>query len=122
MPPDRHSAPSRARRAPVLSAGDDPAHATGPIVASSADPARGLRLAVRAADPAQPPGLAQLGDEGWQLTQLTGELSDLAALLAEHTAVYTERPEQIQQTDGTPATENLARACRELVMLRQRLG
>jgi hypothetical protein len=88
------------------------------ITATLATAAREIRAAVRAADPAQAPGLERLRDTGWQLTQLTGELTDMIALLAEHTAHHTER---VRQADGDPATEHLARACRELATLRRGL-
>ncbi|MFI5614079.1 hypothetical protein [Amycolatopsis sp. NPDC051903] len=91
------------------------------IATTLAATARGLRRAVRAADPAQPPGLTQLRDAGWQLTQLTGELTDLVALLAEHTGRHTLRPEQFRRLDGAPATAHLASACRELATLRHAL-
>ncbi|WP_436499703.1 hypothetical protein [Actinokineospora sp. HUAS TT18] len=79
---------------------------------------RDIRRTVRAADPAQAPSLAQLRETGWQLTQLTAELTDLIALLADHTGHHTTHPDQLRQADGEPATAHLARACRELGTLR----
>lgn len=80
-----------------------------------------VRRAVRADDPARAPGLVPLRDTGWQLTRLTAELTDLAALLAEQTGHHTEHAERIRQADGEPATDQLARACRELAALRRAL-
>ncbi|MEV6904822.1 hypothetical protein [Amycolatopsis sp. NPDC051372] len=91
------------------------------IAIALATTARDLRRAVRAADPAKTPGLAQLCDAGWQLTQLTGELTDLVTLLAEHTGHHTQRPEQLRRVDGAPGTAHLASACRELATLRRAL-
>ncbi|WIX75540.1 hypothetical protein QRX50_28980 [Amycolatopsis carbonis] len=91
------------------------------IATTPATTARDLRRAVRAADPAKTPGLAQLRDAGWQLTQLTGELTDLVTLLAEHTGHHTQRPEQVRQADSAPDTAHLASACRELATLRRAL-
>lgn len=82
---------------------------------------RGIRRVVRAADPAQPATLALLRDTGWQLTQLTGELTDLAALLAEHTSRHLEHAEQVRHADGEPGIPHLTRACRDLASLRQAL-
>ncbi|MEV4605055.1 hypothetical protein AB0K15_47910 [Amycolatopsis sp. NPDC049253] len=91
------------------------------IATTLAATARDLRLVVRAADAGQPPGLPQLRDVGWQLTQLTGELTDLVALLADHTGHHTRRPEHLRQVEGAPATAHLAAACRELATLRRTL-
>ncbi|MEU4674052.1 hypothetical protein AB0F91_40355 [Amycolatopsis sp. NPDC023774] len=91
------------------------------IAATLATTARDLRRAVRAADPAKTPGLVQLRDAGWQLTQLTGELTDLVTLLAEHAGHHTRRPEQLRQADGAAGTAHLASACRELATLRRAL-
>ena len=91
------------------------------IATTLATTARDIRRAIRTTDLAQAPGLAQLRDTGWQLTQLTGELADLVALLAEHTGHHTQHAEQVRQADGKPATEHLARACRELATLRHAL-
>lgn len=63
---------------------------TSPTVATTlAAAARDMRGAIRAVDPAQAADLAQLRDTGWQLTQLTGELTDLIALLVDR---RTHRP------------------------------
>lgn len=91
------------------------------IAATLATMTRGVRRAVRAADPARAPGLTSLRDTGWQLTQLTGELTDLVALLAEHTGHHIEHAERVRQADGQPATDQLPRACRELAALRRAL-
>ncbi|MGW4490190.1 hypothetical protein ACWEOE_41070 [Amycolatopsis sp. NPDC004368] len=91
------------------------------IATTLATTARDLRRAVRAADPTRTPGLAQLRDVGWQLIQLTGELTDLVTLVAEHTGHHTQRPEQLRQVDGAAGTAHLASACRELATLRQAL-
>jgi hypothetical protein len=78
--------------------------------------ARDVRRAVRAADPARVPGLVSLRDTGWQLVQLTGELTDMVALLAEHTAHHAEDAEHVHLVDG-----QLPRACRDLAALRRAL-
>ncbi|MEV4604724.1 hypothetical protein AB0K15_46160 [Amycolatopsis sp. NPDC049253] len=91
------------------------------IATTLATTARDLRRAVRAADPATTSSLAQLRNAGWQLAQLTGELTDLVTLLAEHTAHHTQRPEQLRRVDGAPGTAHLASACRELTTLRRAL-
>ncbi|WP_433505880.1 hypothetical protein ACQP04_04915 [Pseudonocardia halophobica] len=91
------------------------------IAATLSAAVRGIRRVVRAADPARPATLALLRDSGWQLTQLTGELTDLAALLAEHTGRHLEHAEQVRHADGEPGTPHLARACRDLAGLRQAL-
>ncbi|MEW2505932.1 hypothetical protein AB0878_36265 [Amycolatopsis sp. NPDC047767] len=91
------------------------------ITTTLATTARDLRRAVRAADLAQTPGPGQLRDAGWQLTQLTGELTDLVTLLTEYTGHHIQRPEQLRQVDGAPATAPLASACRELATLRHAL-
>lgn len=97
-------------------------HGTAPPLASMlAGSARDIRRALRAADPARPPGLPQLRETGWQLIQLTGELTDLIALLAEHTGHHMPDAEQRHHTGGEPATDQLARACRELSALRHAL-
>lgn len=86
--------------------------------------ARDIRRAVRAtASAASAPAteLAQLRATGWQLTQLTGELTDLIALLAERTGHHTRHAEQVRHVDGEPAVEHLARACRDLAAVRQAL-
>ncbi|MFI5615672.1 hypothetical protein [Amycolatopsis sp. NPDC051903] len=88
------------------------------IATTPATTARELRRAVRASDPVEAAGLAQLRDTGWQLTQLTGELTDLVTLLAEHTG----HPHRIiHASGGTSATESSAHACRELAALRRAL-
>lgn len=94
---------------------------TARIATTLATTARDIRRAVRATAPVQAPELAQLRDTGWQLTQLTGELTDLVTLLAEHTGHHTEHVEQVRHTDGEPATEHLARACRDLSTLQHAL-
>ncbi|HJP75739.1 MAG TPA: hypothetical protein VJ914_15830 [Pseudonocardiaceae bacterium] len=91
------------------------------IAATLAAITRDLRRTIRAADPSRPPGLVPLRDTGWQLTQLTGELTDLAALLAEHTGQHSERAAQLRRADGESATDRLACACRELAALRRAL-
>lgn len=91
------------------------------IAATLATMARDVRRAVRAADPARAPGLVPLRDTGWQLTQLTGELTDLVALLAEHTAYHAEDAEHVHQVDGRLAVDQLPRACRDLAALRRAL-
>ena len=88
------------------------------IAATLANMTRDVRRAVRAADPARAPGLVPLRDTGWQLTQLTGELTDLVALLAEYTSHHAE---QVHQADGQSATNQLPRACRDLAALRRAL-
>ncbi|QRP42818.1 hypothetical protein [Amycolatopsis sp. FDAARGOS 1241] len=92
------------------------------IATALATTARTLRRAVHATDPAVPPGPDQLRETGWQLIQLTGELTDLVTVLAEHTGQHTQHPHRIIRAGGdTPATASLARACRELATLRQAL-
>jgi hypothetical protein len=91
------------------------------IAATLATMTRDLRRAVRAADPARAPGLVPLRDTGWQLTQLTGELTDLVAVLAEHTGHHIEHTGQAHQADGRPAINELARACQNLAALRRAL-
>ncbi|MFR9804462.1 hypothetical protein ACL02T_19570 [Pseudonocardia sp. RS010] len=82
---------------------------------------RHIRRVVRAADPARPASLALLRNTGWQLIQLTGELTDLAALLAEHTSGHLAHAEQVYQADGQPGIPPLTRASRDLADLRQAL-
>ncbi|GLY66623.1 hypothetical protein Atai01_32420 [Amycolatopsis taiwanensis] len=65
--------------------------------------------------------MAQLRDTGWQLTRLTGELTDLVALLAEHTGHHIQHPQGIICPADGATTEHLARACRELAALRHAL-
>lgn len=91
------------------------------IAATLATMTRDLRRAVRAADPARAPGLVPLRDSGWQLTQLTGELTDLVALLAEYTGHHTEHADHLHPADGQPGTDQLPRACRDLAALRRAL-
>jgi nucleotide-binding universal stress UspA family protein len=91
------------------------------IAATLAGTTRDVRRAVHATDPARPPGLVPLRDAGWQLTQLTGELADLVALLAEHTGHHIEHAKHVRQVSGEPAAEQLARACRDLAALRRAL-
>lgn len=91
------------------------------IASTLATATRDVRRVVHAGDPACAPGLVPLRDTGWQLTQLTGELSDLVALVAEHTGHYTEHAEQVRHTDGEPAIDQVARACRDLAALRRAL-
>jgi hypothetical protein len=91
------------------------------IATTLATTARDIRRAIRTTDLAKAPGLAQLRDTGWQLTQITGELTDLVALLAEHTGHHTKHAEQVRHADGRPATEHLARARREGATLRHAL-
>jgi hypothetical protein len=91
------------------------------IAATLATMTRDVRRAVRAADPVRVPGLVPLRDTGWQLTLLTGELTDLVALLAEHTGHHIEHAEHIRQADGRPVTNELPRACRDLATLRRAL-
>jgi hypothetical protein len=59
------------------------------VAAALATMTRDVRRAVRAADPDRAPGLVPLRDTGWQLIQPTGELTDLVAVLAEHTGHHT---------------------------------
>lgn len=91
------------------------------IAATLAAITRDLRRAVRAADSSRPPGLVPLRDAGWQLTQLTGELTDLVTVLAEYTGHHSERAGQVRQADGESAAGQLACACRDLAALRRTL-
>lgn len=91
------------------------------IASALATATRDVRRAVHTADPARAPGLVPLRDTGWQLTQLTGELSDLVTLLAEHTGHHIEHAEQRIADDGRPGRDHAARACRELAALRRAL-
>lgn len=89
------------------------------IATTLATAAREIRSAVRGADPDQAPSLAQLRDTGWQLIQLTGELTDLVALVAEHTARHAG---EVRHVDSGPGAPHLARASRELATLRHAFG
>ena len=91
------------------------------IPATLATMTRDLRRAIRAADPARAPGLVPLRDTGWQLVQLTGELTDLVALLADHTARHTEHAEHLSKANGQPGVNELASACHDLSALRRAL-
>jgi hypothetical protein len=91
------------------------------IASTLATATRDIRRAVHSGDPARAPGLAPLRDAGWQLTQLTSELSDLVTLLAEYTGHHTEHADQARRADGEPAADQLARACRDLAALRRAL-
>ncbi|SFW78099.1 hypothetical protein [Amycolatopsis australiensis] len=91
------------------------------IDATLAAAARDIHAAVRRAGPDDPPGLARLRETGWQLIQLTGGLSDLTALVAEHTSRHAEHPGRLRQVEAGPAGPQLARAVRELARLRQAL-
>lgn len=95
------------------------------IASTLATATRDVRRAVHTADPTRAPGLVPLRDTGWQLTQLTGELSDLVTLLAERTGhhgdYYSEHAEQLIADDGQPGSDHAARACRDLAALRRAL-
>ncbi|HVV08407.1 hypothetical protein [Amycolatopsis sp.] len=80
--------------------------------------AREVRRTLRGA---RTPGVAELRDTGWEVTQLIGELTDLAALPAEHTAHHSADPGRLRLPDGAPGTAGLAHACRELAALRRAL-
>ncbi|KAA9157743.1 hypothetical protein FPZ12_024170 [Amycolatopsis acidicola] len=74
--------------------------------------------ALRGINPAASPSLGKLRDSGWQLVQLTGGLTDLVTMLAEHTGHHLRHPSQVHRTDGTPDTAALARGCRDHRALR----
>jgi hypothetical protein len=82
---------------------------------------REVRLAVRHTNPAELPSQDTLRGSGWHLTQLTGDLADLAAILAEQTGHYAERYELLHDTGGGDPRIRLAGACRELDALRRAL-
>jgi hypothetical protein len=90
------------------------------IAATLATMTRDLRRAIRAAEPSRAPDLVPLRDTGWQLTQLTGELTDLVTVLAEHTGHHIEQ-EHAHQAGAWPVTDQLPRACRDLAALRRAL-
>ncbi|QRP44741.1 J domain-containing protein [Amycolatopsis sp. FDAARGOS 1241] len=83
------------------------------IATTMAATARELRLTIRAADPAQPPGVAQLREAGRQP-------ADLVALPAEHPGHRTQRPGRLRRLDDAPATPPLG--CRELATPRHVLN
>ncbi|WP_037362320.1 hypothetical protein [Amycolatopsis orientalis] len=81
--------------------------------------ARSVRREIRAPDLTRPPEVADLRETGWQLAQLVADLSELTALLAEHTGAHTRHPDRIRRADGSPAARELAAACRDLTALRR---
>ncbi|PXY23106.1 hypothetical protein DI005_22855 [Prauserella sp. PE36] len=91
------------------------------IATTLAGTSRAIHRAIRATDPARAASLTQLRDTGWELTQLTAELTDLVALLADYTGRHTDQPERVRRADGGPAGEDLAHASRHLTSLRRSL-
>ena len=81
---------------------------------------RTIDAAIRTAELDDPPSVAQLRATGWELARLTGELPELAALLADHIGRHTERLDT-RGIDGGPAGPYLACASRELATLRRAL-
>ncbi|MBC6445695.1 hypothetical protein [Actinokineospora xionganensis] len=86
--------------------------------AALAAAADGIAAAVRAHRAADHD---ELRESGWQLTRLTGGLTDIAALLATELA-HHDRHRLLRGHDGADPGPALATASRELTELRQALA
>lgn len=82
--------------------------------------AHDIQLAVRLAFQTGPPTEDELRDHGWQLAQLTGGLSDLAAWLSNEVSRFGDH-RLLHDDRGGDATRPLGTASRELAALRRAL-
>jgi hypothetical protein len=91
------------------------------ITSTLATATRTIDAAILAAELDERPSVAELRATGWELARLTGELTGLAALLAENIGRPTDRLDHARSVDGGSAAPHLARAGRELAALRRAL-